>query len=953
MAILGVLALAFMIFTSFYTDLLWFRSIDKTSVFSTLLVTRVALFVVFGLLMASAVGVNMLVAYRSRPELAAVSAEQVSLERYRAGLAPFHKVILIVIPSILGLMAGTAATAQWESYLAWRHYTPFGQTDAQFGADIGFYVMQYPFLRFVLGFAFTALLLGLGMAVITHYVFGGIRLQGPSPRTSRAAHIQISIVAGLLMLLKAASYWLDRYGLAIKGESFIEGFTGLKYRDVNAILPAKNILTVIAIVCALLFFANAFRRGWALPLVGGGLLAVSAFVIGGVYPAVVQQFQVNPSELVREQDYIERNIEATRTAYDLADAQFEDYSGDGDPTAAALKQDAGTLTNVRLLDPAVVSPTFRQLQQIRGFYSFPDALDVDRYAMGDGNRGAVIAVREVNLDGVGERNWANDHAVYTHGYGVVAAYDNTARADGRPDFFASDIPTVGELDLAQPRIYFGEESPEYSIVGAPEGSEPRELDYPDDSSGSGQANNTYDGSGGVPTGSLVNRLVFAARFQDPNILLSSLVNSQSKILFDRDPETRVQKAAPWLTTDGDPYPVVVDGRVKWIVDGYTTTNAYPYSSRTTLSDATQDAITASTTSVAALPAQRINYLRNSVKAVVDAYDGTVTLYAWEPDEPLLHTWSKAFGSTVTPVSEASAELQAHFRYPEDMFKVQRTILARYHVTDPTSFYNGQDFWTIPNDPTNRSVNAFQPPYYLTLRMPGTSTPSFSLTTTFAPLRRQTLAAFMAVNSAPGPDYGTIRVLQLPRNTTVPGPTQVQNNFESEPSITEQLTLLRRGGADVEFGNLLSLPVSGGLLYVEPLYVRATQGQGYPLLRKVLAGFGNTVVMRDTLGDALTALFSAEGPAGDDGGEDPGGEEPSGTPDARADLAKALADAEKAYEAGQAALAKGDFTAYGRAQADLKAALDRALAAQKSLGAAAPAGEQSASPEASPTPSSSA
>lgn len=953
MAILGVLALAFMIFTSFYTDLLWFRSIDKTSVFSTLLVTRVALFVVFGLLMASAVGVNMLVAYRSRPELAAVSAEQVSLERYRAGLAPFHKVILIVIPSILGLMAGTAATAQWESYLAWRHYTPFGQTDAQFGADIGFYVMQYPFLRFVLGFAFTALLLGLGMAVITHYVFGGIRLQGPSPRTSRAAHIQISIVAGLLMLLKAASYWLDRYGLAIKGESFIEGFTGLKYRDVNAILPAKNILTVIAIVCALLFFANAFRRGWALPLVGGGLLAVSAFVIGGVYPAVVQQFQVNPSELVREQDYIERNIEATRTAYDLADAKFEDYSGDGDPTAAALKQDAGTLTNVRLLDPAVVSPTFRQLQQIRGFYSFPDALDVDRYAMGDGNRGAVIAVREVNLDGVGERNWANDHAVYTHGYGVVAAYDNTARADGRPDFFASDIPTVGELDLAQPRIYFGEESPEYSIVGAPEGSEPRELDYPDDSSGSGQANNTYDGSGGVPTGSLVNRLVFAARFQDPNILLSSLVNSQSKILFDRDPETRVQKAAPWLTTDGDPYPVVVDGRVKWIVDGYTTTNAYPYSSRTTLSDATQDAITASTTSVAALPAQRINYLRNSVKAVVDAYDGTVTLYAWEPDEPLLHTWSKAFGSTVTPVSEASAELQAHFRYPEDMFKVQRTILARYHVTDPTSFYNGQDFWTIPNDPTNRSVNAFQPPYYLTLRMPGTSTPSFSLTTTFAPLRRQTLAAFMAVNSAPGPDYGTIRVLQLPRNTTVPGPTQVQNNFESEPSITEQLTLLRRGGADVEFGNLLSLPVSGGLLYVEPLYVRATQGQGYPLLRKVLAGFGNTVVMRDTLGDALTALFSAEGPAGDDGGEDPGGEEPSGTPDARADLAKALADAEKAYEAGQAALAKGDFTAYGRAQADLKAALDRALAAQKSLGAAAPAGEQSASPEASPTPSSSA
>ncbi len=927
-AILVGLGLVFLLVTSFYTEYLWYQSLDKASVFTTLLLTRLGLFVVFALVMATSVGLTMWIAHRSRPELGAFSAEQVSLERYRASLEPLEKVILLGVPAILGLLAGMAATAQWESFMLWRYATPFGQTDAQFGMDVGFFVMQFPFLRFVLGFGFATLVVCLGMAVVTHYVYGGLRVQGPSPRTSRAAHIQISLLAGLLMLLKAAGYWMDRYALATKSEALVDGFTGLKYRDVNAVLPAKNIMVAIALVCAVLFFVNAFRQGWLLPLIGTGLLAVSALVIAGIYPAIVQQFQVKPSELVREQDYIQRNIDATRTAYGIADAEFQDYSGDGEPTAETLKNDAGTLGNVRLLDPAVVSPTFRQLQQIRGFYSFPDALDVDRYPMENGTRGAVIAVREVNLDGVGERNWANDHVVYTHGYGVVAAYDNTAAADGRPAFFASNIPTVGQLDVQQPRVYFGEQSPAYSIVGAEEGAEPRELDYPDDTSGVGQRNNTYDGSGGVGVGSLWRKLLFATRFQDVNIVLSDLVNSQSKILFDRDPVTRIEKVAPWLTLDGDPYPVVVDGRVQWVVDAYTTSNAFPYSSRTTLSDATSDAITASTTSVTTLPSQRINYLRNSVKAVVDAYDGTVTLYAWDPDEPVLHTWSRVFSNVVTPIEEAPASLQAHFRYPEDLFKVQRTILSRYHVTDPTSFYNGQDFWTIPLDPTNRAVNAFQPPYYLTLRMPGTETPTFSLTTTFAPLKRQTLAAFMAVDAQPGPGYGTMRVLQLPRNTTVPGPTQVQNNFESEPTIAEQLTLLRRGGADVEFGNLLSLPVSGGLLYVEPVYVKATQGQGYPLLRKVLVAFGNTSVLENSLGEALAAVFKVDGSAEppDDGGGEPS--EPSSN--AQADLTKAIADAQAAYEAGQKALESGDFAGYGKAQDQLKAALDRAADAQKRL-----------------------
>jgi uncharacterized membrane protein (UPF0182 family) len=943
LAILAVLGLIFLLVTSVYTQYLWFSSLQRGAVYTTLLTTRLALMVAFGLAMALPVAGVMMLAYRSRPELGVISAEQVSLERYRAGLEGLHKVIVIGVPTALGVLGGMSASAQWRSYMAWRNPSPFGVDDPQFGVDISFYAMRYPFWRFMLGYAVAIIMVSLLVSAITHYVFGGIRLQGAPPRVSRAAHVQLSIMAGIFMLLKAAGYWLDRYGLAIKSDALYDGFTGLRYQDVNAVVPAKEILTVIALVCAVLFFANAWRAGWVLPLIGVGLLAMSALVIGGLYPAIVQQFQVKPSELVREQPYIQRNIEATRAAYDLADAQFEDYSGTGAATKAALQEDAGTLNNIRLLDPSVVAPTFRQLQQIRGFYSFPDTLDIDRYALKNGQRGAVIAVREVNLDGVGERNWANDHAVYTHGYGVVAAYDNTAGADGRPDFLASDIPTVGELEITQPRIYFGEESPEYSIVGAPEGSQPRELDYPDDSSGSGQTNNTYTGSGGVPVGSLFHKLLFAARFQDPNIILSSLVNSDSKILFDRDPATRVERVAPWLTLDGDPYPVVVGGRVQWIIDGYTHTNAYPYSTRTKLSDATTDAITASSQSVTPLPSEQINYLRNSVKAVVDAYDGTVSLYAWDPSDPLLQTWSKAFPGVVLPVSDAPAELVAHFRYPEDMFKVQRTILSRYHVTDPTSFYNGQDFWTIPTDPTNRTANAPQPPYYLTLRMPGTSQPSFSLTTTLAPLKRQTLAAFMAVDSTPGPGYGTIRVLQLPRNTTVPGPTQVQNNFESEPTIAEQLTLLRRGGADVEFGNLLSLPVSGGLLYVEPVYVRATQGQGYPLLRKVLASFGNTAVMQNTLSEALEAVFSATAPpagAGDGEGSKP----PKTT--AEQDLKQALADAQAAYAAGEAALREGDFGAYGRAQAQLKDALERAADAEARLGQSGKA-TPSPQPEESP------
>jgi uncharacterized membrane protein (UPF0182 family) len=944
--VLAVIVIGFVIFTSFYTDWLWFDSVGETEVFTVTLITRLALFASFGLTMAVVLAGTLWVAYRFRPAVPPLTQEQAGLERYRMALDPFRVVITLGIAALIGLLAGISASSEWSTFLRWRNATDFGITDPQFGLDIGFYVFTYPFLRFVLGFAISATLLAVGLAVAAHYLYGGLRLQPKGDRMSTAAQVHLSGLIALLLLLKAAAYWLDRYGLMIKSEALVQGFTGMKYADANAVLPALQILTFVALITAALFIVNMLVRNWVIPMIGLGLLVLTSILVGGVYPAIVQQFQVRPSELVREQPYIERNINATRSAYDIADAQIQEYPGTVEPpTETVIDANLGTLENIRLLDPALASPTYNQLQQIRAYYSFNDSLDVDRYALEGGQRGAIVAAREINLAGIpdNQRNWANDHAVYTHGYGFVAAYDNTADNSGQPDFFESDIPPEGLLGIEQPRIYFGELSPTFSIVGAPEGTPPVELDYPDDASPTGQVNNTYTGNGGVAVGGLFNRLLFATKFQDSNILLTDLINEESRILWDRDPLTRVEKIAPWLTLDQDPYPAVVNGRIVWLVDGYTTSNEYPYSSRVSLSEVTSDSITVRTGSSAVAPRDQLNYARNSVKAVVDAYEGTVTLYAWDESDPILQTWMKAFPGVVEERGAMPPEIEAHVRYPQDLFKVQRVVMSRYHVTDPATFYNGTDFWIVPFDPT-QSIQQFQPPYYLTLQMPGQVGPAFSLTTTFAPQRRPTLAAFMAVDSAPGDGYGTIRVLQLPSNTTIPGPTQVQNNFESDPEISAELSLLRRGGSEVNLGNLLSLPFNGGLLYVEPVYLRATQ-DGYPLLRKVLAGYGANVALEDTLDEALAAVFESDplptpeptpGP-NPDPNPDPG-PTPTPTPtptpgpsgDPLTDLQTALADAEAAYARGQAALADGDFAAYGQAQADLEAALRRAREAEARL-----------------------
>ncbi|MGH3326739.1 MAG: UPF0182 family protein, partial [Streptomycetales bacterium] len=698
MLVVIVLIAAFSLFTSLWTDLRWYRSVGYTQVFTTQLWTRLGLFLAFGFVLGVVVAFNVLVAYRLRPPFRGMSLEQQSLDRYRMGLDPYRGYVLIGIACLVGVLSGVSASGQWQTWLQWRNAQPFNRTDPQFGMDIAFYAFTLPWYRFVLGFAFAGVILCIFAALATHYLYGGLRIQTPGQKASPAAQAHLSVLIGAFVLLKAVAYWLDRYALAVSSDPLFEGFTGLTFKDDNAVLPAKTILFVIAIICAALFFANVFRRTWMLPGVGFGLLVFAAVLIGGVYPAIVQQFQVRPSEADKEAPYIKRNIDATRSAYDVGDAQVEEYEATTRASAGQLRSDAETAASIRLLDPAVVSSTFQALQQIKGYYAFPEALDIDRYEVDGRRQDVVVAMRELDLGGLpsGQQNWINEHLRYTHGFGLVAALASTRERDGKPSYVEGQIPPEGAFGDYQPRIYFGQHSPEYSIVGAPEGVRAQELDYPDDTKASGQRDNTYQGSGGIPIGSFFSQLLFALKFQEEKILLSSGVNDASRILYIRNPRQRVEKVAPWLTLDGNTYPAVVNGRVVWIIDGYTTTDSYPYSTRTTIQDVTTDALTTAQRAVLT-PRNQANYIRNSVKATVDAYSGEVKLYAWEERDPVLRTWMDAFPGTVQPRSKISDALLEHLRYPEDLFKVQREILTRYHVKQPQAFYGGQDYWRIPED----------------------------------------------------------------------------------------------------------------------------------------------------------------------------------------------------------------------------------------------------------------
>jgi len=863
LVVIAVIVLLLTVGTDLYVDLLFFRSVHYSGVFSTVLWTRVLLFVIVGVFAAVAIGANVVVAYLLRPSYVPMSPEQQQLESYRVHLQPYRKWALVALSAVVGIAFGVAAQHRWATVQLFLHGQSFGQTDPQFHRDIGYYMFTLPFERMILTYLFAVVIVSFVITLAMHYLYGGVRVQTRGQKVSPAAKAQLSVLIGLFAALKAWAYWLDRFGLNFSGRGKV---TGAGYTDVHSVLPAKNILLGIAVLCAVLFFANAFRRGSALPAISFGLLVLSAIVIGGIYPAIVQQFKVKPNEITREAPYIQRNIAATRTAYGIQPKTANNPDGTvvtttypaATPSASAITADKNTVPNTRLLDPTKLQPTYEQLQQLRAYFGFPQSLDVDRYTVDGKEQAYVVAAREVDLQGLAsnQKNWPNEHLVYTHGQGFVAAPVTSVDPNsGAPVFSVQDIPPTGPtkdsapaIKIDQARVYYGELSPRYSVVDTKQ----KEIDDLD------QANYTYDGAGGVDVGSkFIRRLALAVHFGDYNLFFSSALNSSSQILYNRDPRERVGKVAPWLKLDGDPYPAMIDGRLTWIVDGYTTSDSYPYSERVSFGEATNDSTKASQN--VAKQAGQINYIRNSVKATVDAFTGKVTLYEFNQDkqpDPVLKTWEKIFPGTVHPQSDMSADLVAHLRYPEDLFKVQRELLTRYHVSDAKAFYQGGDFWEVPPDPTTDN-GAPQPAYYSMSQMPGQGKANFNLTTSLNFRGRPNLAAVAAVSSDAA-DYGTIRVLDLPGSTNINGPRNVENQIRSDTAFKPQLTLLDQQGSSVVRGNLVVLPVGGGLIFAQPFYAQGAGAQSYPTLKYVVVVYGDKVGFASNLQDAIKQAISGGG-----------------------------------------------------------------------------------------------
>ncbi|WP_369408114.1 UPF0182 family membrane protein [Trueperella pecoris] len=974
LVVLGALVFAVVIFANFWTELKWFEQIQAARVFWTQYGAAIALGVIGFLVVFGVVAVNLRLAIGKHKEEASgvvAGAKNVLGRRW---------LVYGLIPAAVGAVFGAGLSTSWQTFLLWFNGTPFGTTDPEYGLDVSFYVFALPAIHALVGFVVTLLVISLVVAAAAYWATEGISATPTGIKFSKKAQAHFGVLLALGALVVALKYWLARYDLLLGNN---QRFSGATYTDINASKPGLTILAIAVVLVAGLFVFAALRRRWKPAIVGIAATIATALVVTMLYPVLIENFKVRPNAAELESTYIQRNIDATLKAYDMAHVETQQYDARTDVEPGQLRKDSETAAQIRLLDPNIVDPSFNQLQQNRQYYQFKEPLTVDRYKIGNETRDTVIAVRELNLDGLDaeRRSWVNDHTVYTHGFGVAAAYGNTITSRGDPAFWEAGIPSSGELGAYEPRVYFGQHSPSYSIVGAPEGSDPWELDYPDDSATNGQVMNTYTGNGGPSVGNAFERLMFAIRMSSTDVFFSDRVTSKSQILFDRDPHERVRKVAPYLTLDTKAVPAVIDmdndpatkKDLVWIIDGYTTSNNYPYSARETLTKATTDATTQ------ALGLQRpeeINYIRNSVKAIVNAYDGSVTLYQWDDEDPIINAWKKIFPGQITPLAQMPGDLIAHVRYPEDLFKIQRALLARYHVKDAKSFYSGGDFWNVPLEPTKAAgpTTPNQPPYYLTLKMPGQKETAFSLTTSYIPggrTNRNVMTGFLAASGdagnqtgVKGEGYGRLSLLELPRDLTVPGPGQAENTMLANPKVSTDLNLLRQGGTEILQGNLLSLPVGDGLLYVQPIYVQASSGTQYPTLQYVLTLFGDNVGFAPTLDESLDQVFGGDsgvqaGDAGvvgqkeapvEGGTVDPSVVEPTPAPSGAATpaptrsatpapapagpaqerLNTALADAKKAIEDSSKALNSGNWAEYGKAQNALSKAIDEAVKAQQEL-----------------------
>jgi uncharacterized membrane protein (UPF0182 family) len=879
--VIAIVAIAFVIIISlrgvagFWTDYLWFDSLGLSSVFTGVLGAKIALGAIFTGAFFLLAFVSLTVADRLAPKNREFGPDEELLSRYHAVVERRATLVRVIVSLVLGFIAGAGMSSEWNQWILFRNGGDFGVKDQTFNTDVGFYVFKLPFYSTVVNWLFASGVIILLATIVAHYLNGGIRLQATAKRVTPQVKAHVSVILGLLALVKAADYWLQRYALTYSTRGTVDGAT---YTDVKAQLPAIYLLLFIALLSFCLFIYNIRRRGWTLPVVAVGLWALVSVVAGVAYPSFIQRFQVDPQESTKETPYIEHNIAATRAALglDAVDTVPFAYSQDKAIATKNVDDNPGTIRNIRLLDPAIVNPTYQRLQSQYAFYRFNE-LDVDRYPIrtpnGElANTQVVIGSRELNVSGIPQQSWEGAHLAYTHGYGVALAPANATTTQGRPDFLVRDVPLVVDkakidVNLDTPQTYYGENVGGYAITNA--GRE--EVDYVQVD---GQTKFTkYSGSGGVKIDSFLRKAALGLRFSDWNLVVSNYLTSDSRIVFQRDVRQRIEAVAPFLQFDADPYPVITDGRVVYIFDGYTTTGRYPNAQRADASGLP---------SGSGLQGERFNYIRNSVKGVVDTYDGTVKLYIVNPDDPIINAYAKAFPVLFSNVDEMSADLKDHWRYPEDMFRVQTNMFGRYHIGEPAAFYEKTSSWSVAQDPGS-SVNAASTitttilpngqtslrvseariePKYMLIRLPGQTLESFVLLRPFVPYSeddsKKTLTSFMVADSEQA-SYGKLTVYEMPSGTNIDGPSIVNSNILASPQVAQQLTLLNQQGSRAQLGAMMLVPVNNSIVYVRPLYVSSDNNTQIPELKKVIAVFGGEVVMRDTLRDALRVLFPGANP----------------------------------------------------------------------------------------------
>jgi len=827
----------FQVLVHLATTYMWFDSVHQSSVYSTMLWPKIWLFVIFAVI-GGAAGAGTIIAVRRaspRLELRKDQSVRAWFRRYERRLWPVVLIIAILVPAV---RVGSAASSNWQTYLLWAHAQPWGQSDPQFHKDISFFVEVLPFHQLLVGLFAQVVKYALMVALVGSYFYGGWRFRGPGRRLTRATTAIFSILLACYFVVRIFNYWETQYNVITENKGPV---TGVSYTDTHATLPAMWPLIAVAFIAALILVVN-FVRWHRVRFVAAAvaLVVAGSFVFGTLWPSAVFQLIEKPSAATRDLTEIAHNQAATLNAFGLQNAVTSTTVPTQTQSVSALQKQGQRTAQFQIIDPNRMSPTFNVKQELQAYYQFKSPLDVDHYTVNGKSQDVVLAARE--LKGTGPNNsWVNQHLVYTHGYGVVAAPTNVMdNANESPYFLNAGMPPAKDIPVTQPEIYFGQNEPGYSIVGEPKGSKRKlEFNHPAGSGPSNSAYTTYKGDGGIPIGSMLRRFLFADTLNSPNILFSGDINRSSQLLMIRDPRARVGQVAPWLTLDGDVYPAIVDGQVDWIVDGYTTTSNYPDSQTVNLRSATQNSVTAKAT-VATQPNTKVNYMRNSVKAVVNAYTGKVTLYQWDegqqPD-PLLSAWEKVFPGLVQPQSSIPAALMPHLRYPRDLFDVQRSLLAQYHVTDPAAFYSGNDFWKVPGDPTT-SANQSQPPAYMSMSPTGSGPQQYSLSSPMVTLSGRELAAFITVNSEPGPNYGKFTLLTFPGGNGGEAPLQVQNDIESDTNVSRVLTLERGGGSRVVLGTLEAVPLGGQILYVEPVYSQAAGSTSFPILRHVIALYGN-------------------------------------------------------------------------------------------------------------------